>query len=575
VAQASRLARALRSEALRVTGFATTFALVFSWPMLGHLATPGTLSDWDMLLGLKWAAYETIVKYHQLPLWNPYRCGGLAMLGNPQSQIVSPFFPLTLLFNPFLGTHLQMIVCLAVAWSGGYVLARVVGISPLGAVAAAMVFPASSWFYLRLGIGHVVALETTYVPWGCAAFWWAVDRDQYRYAALAGLVFALAFLGGGPDGVVYGGVELAVLALALAILRRSWRPLWMLAIAGAFAAGFAAVKLIPAWVLVSAHPRLTTDEREVSDARLLMTLLFSQDQSLFRGMSNGWGFWEGGAYVGFFAIPALLGFLKPRAAAPWIIVGVVLLLLARGDAQPLAIWPLLHQLPIFNSMRLPTRFLAPFTIVVGMLTGFGIDFMRETWTRWGAVISVAVIFLATVNCLLIGPPILDAVLQQPAAPAAPAPEFRQVTTSPGNSSMLIPAMENKGVVDCYDYTQWPTNVRPSGRPGYRGEQYLLGPGALTLEGWTPNALTFAVDVSAPAEIVVNQNYDRWWRVVAGSGIVVDENGLIGVRVPPGKRRIKIAYRDYGALIGMLITVATIAVLVVVWRNERDGMRGDE
>lgn len=566
--RSSRLPRFARNEFVMVPLGALAFALVFSWPMLGHLTTPGSMADWDMLIGIKWASYETIVKFHQLPLWDPYKCGGLPMLGNPQSQIISPFFPLTLLYGPFLGTHLQMILSLGVAWSGGYVLARVIGISPLGAVAAATVFPASSWFYLTLGIGHVWGLEATYAPWGYAAAWVASERHVYRYAALGGAVFALMFLGSGPDGLVYSGVGLAVLMLGLAMVRKSWWPLWMLVALGLFAVGFAAIKLVPAYLLLLAHPRLTAGELQVNDARLLLIMLFSQDQSLFRGLSNGWGFWECGAYIGIFAIPATVGLMKTRRAAPWIFAGAILLLLARGDAQPLALWPILHGLPMFDSVRLPSRFLVPFTLVVGMLAGYGTDWLAERWPNWGAPIGLAVMVLATVNCLLIGPQDLESVLQYPARPAAPARVFHQIAHGPGNNGMLIPAMENTGVVDCYDYTQWNTNVHASDRPGYRGEVYLLGRGSVELERWTPNALTYSVSVPAAGEVVVNQNYDRWWRVVAGRGAVVNENGLIGVRVLAATQNVTIAYRDYGALIGMLMTLATIGLTIVLWRREK-------
>jgi len=569
--RSSRLPRFARNEFVMVPLGALAFALVFSWPMLGHLATPGAMGDWDMLLGIKWASYETIVKYGQLPLWDPYRCGGLPMLGNPQSQIISPFFPLTLLYGVFLGTHLQMILSLAIAWSGGYVLARVIGISPLGAVAGAMVFPASSWFYLTLGIGHVWGMEATYAPWGYAAAWVASQRHAYRYAALGGAVFALMFLGSGPDGMVYSGIGLALLMLGLAAATKSWWPLWMLVALGLFSVGFAAIKLVPTYLVLLAHPRPTTGQLEVNDARLLLIMLFSPDQTLFRGLSNGWGFWECGAYIGIFSIPALLGLMKARRAAPWIIAGAILLLLARGDAQPLALWPILHRLPVFDSVRLPSRFLVPFTLVVGMLAGYGIDWLAEQWTNWGAAIGVAIVVLATVNCLLVGPPDLDSVWQYPAQPAAPAPVFHQILHGPGNNGMLIPAMENTGVVACYDYTQWNTNVRASDQPGYRGEVYLLGPGSVGLERWTPNSLTYSVDVPAAGEIVVNQNYDRWWHVAAGQGDVVSENGLIGVRVPPGRQSVTIAYRDYGALLGVLVTLATISWTIFLWRREiRDG-----
>jgi hypothetical protein len=563
----SALSRLARNELVTIPLGALAFALVFSWPLLGHLATPGASGDWDMLLGLKWVSYETIVKFHQFPLWDPYRCGGLPQLGNPQSQIISPFFPLTLLYGPFLGTHLQIIMSLAVAWSGCYLLARVIGIRPLGALAAATVFPASSWFYLKLGVGHVYGLEATYAPWGYAAAWVASERRAFRYAALAGAVFALMFLGSGPDAAIYSGVGLGVLLLALAIVRKSWWPLWILVVLGIFAVGFAAIKLAPTYVLLLAHPRHVSGELEVNDVRLLLIMLFSQDQSLFRGLSNGWGFWECGAYIGIFAIPAMLGLLEARRAAPWIIAGAILLLLARGDAHPLALWPIVAKLPMLDSVRLPSRFLMPFTLVVGMLAGYGIDWLAERWTNWGALAGLAVTIVATVNCLLVGPPDLVGALQEPAPPAAPATVFHQISHGPRNNSMLIPAMENTGVVDCYDYTQWNTNVKASDRAGYRGEAYLLGPGSVGLERWTPNALTYSVSVPADSEIVVNQNYDRWWHVVAGRGAVVNEDGLIGVRMPPGTQTVTIAYRDYGALVGAIVTLATIAAAIVLWRRE--------
>ena len=566
--RSSRLPRFARNEFVMVPLGALGFALVFSWPMLGHLATPGAMDDWDVMMGLKWVSYETIVKFHQLPLWDPYKCGGLPMLGNPQSQIISPFFLLTLLHGPFLGTHLQMIVSLAIAWSGGYVLARLIGISPLGAVAAATVFPASSWFYLKLGIGHIWGLEATYTPWGLAAAWVASERHSYRYAALGGAVFALMFLGSGPDALVYNGVGLAALMLGLAMVRKSWWPLWLLVALGLFTVGFAAIKLVPAYLLMLAHPRPTSGELEVNDARLLLIMLFSPDQSLFRGLSNGWGFWECGAYIGIFAVPAILGLMKARRAAPWIIAGAILLLLARGDAQPLALWPILHKLPMFDSVRLPSRFLVPFTLVVGMLAGYGIDWLAERWTNWGASIGLAVMVLATVNCLLVGSPDLEWVLQYPAQPAAPARVFHQIAHGPGNNSMLIPAMENTGVVDCYDYTQWNTNVQALGEPGYRGEQYMKGAGSVRLLDWSPNALSFEVDTPAPSALVINQNYDSSWRVTSGAGSVYSEGDLIGVHVPAGKTRITLRYVSIPAIVGAIISLLTICAMVIVIRYDR-------
>ena len=134
--------------------------------------------------------------------------------------------------------------------------------------------------------------------------------------------------------------------------------------------------------------------------------------------------------------------------------------------------------------------------------------------------------------------------------------------------MLIPAMENTGVVDCYDYTQWNTNVRALDQPGYRGEQYMKGAGSVRLLDWSPNALSFEVDTPSPSSLVINQNYDSSWRVTSGAGEVYSADDLIGVRVPAGKTRITLRYVSIPAIVGAIISLLTICATVIVIRYDR-------
>jgi len=563
-----RLPRIVRDERLLVPLGALAFGVAFSYPLIGSLGTRGVMFDWDFMMGLTWVPYQTIVRYHQLPLWNPYKCGGLPMLANPESHVLSPGFLLTLLFGPFAGVQLEVPIRLAIGWAGGYLLARILKIGPLGAIATATVFPASSWFFLKAGVGHMWALEcVSCAPWAFAFAWLSVERDALRYAAISGAALALMFLGIGPYPTAFTAVGIAALLTAIALMRGDLRPFKILAAIGLFTVGFSAAKLVPSFILSLQHPRPTGDI-EVNDVGVLLTALFARDQNVFRGSPNGWGFWESGAYIGLFAVPALIGFAAPRRGAPWIFAAVILWLLARGDAEPFAVWPILHNLPVFNSLRLPSRFLVPFVLCVGVMAGMGSDWLAHRWPPWGAAGAAAMIAIATVDCLLVGPPSLEMMLASPLLEVgARAQVFHQIQRSP-NGSMLIPAMENLGVVECRDYTVWSTTVRASDQPGYRGEQYVLGPGSIEVLRWTPNAITYDLDVPAAAEIVVNQNYSRWWRVAQGQGSVIDHDGLIGVRVPAGRQRLELGYRDYSALLGALLTILTIAIAVEITRRER-------
>jgi hypothetical protein len=128
------------------------FSRLFVWSGFGRL-------DWDYHMQLHWVTWYTITHFHQFPFWNPYKCGGMPLFGNPQSAILTPFLLLDLLFGPVIGLHLDSIVHVALAFGGAYFLARVLGISRLGAVACAGAFAGNASFYM----------------------WWSSTRITIRY----------------------------------------------------------------------------------------------------------------------------------------------------------------------------------------------------------------------------------------------------------------------------------------------------------------------------------------------------------------------------------------------------------
>ena len=568
VAQANRLARALRSEAALVAAGAISFALVASYPLFGHWQDRTAAGDWDFALGLQWAAYRALGHFHQLPLWNPWKCGGMPLLANPQAHFLTPWFALTLLFGPFTGMHLEIPVHIAIMWAGGYVLARVAKISPLGALGTATAYGSSSWFYLKIAIGHLMAVGFCYLPWALAFAWLAADNGTVKYALGAAIAIALIFLEGGPYPVAFGVLALGIVQVVSAIQRRSLRPLTVAALTVAFGLGFAAVKLVPAAIVAMQHPRPTL-ETQVNTAEVLRIALFSTTQNVFSGSPNGWGSWEADAYIGLFALPALLGLVAWRRAMPWICLGAVMFWLARGDAGTLRLWPILHSMPIFSSLRLPSRFLMIFVLAVAVLAGFGFDFLGEEFGTAGKLAATAMLALASLNSMLVGPPALAAILNAPIQPGAAAPAFSQISGRRDNSQ-IVPALENRGVVRCYEYTDWPTAVRASDEPGYRGEYYFLGPGSVRLARWTPNALSYAVDAPAPTVLVINQNYDPSWQLRSGNGEAVSHGGLLAVKLPSGRQEITLRYVSLPVIIGAVITAMTIFAAILFVRRSRSG-----
>jgi hypothetical protein len=560
-------------EAIASVVASIVFSLVFCYPLVSHLWILCTPADWDLIAASQWAAYRTVREFHQFPLWNPFECGGLPLLGDPQSHFMTPWFILTLIFGPVLGLRIEVLIYSAIAWSGGYVLGRVVGLRRISAICTATTFAGSSWFFLHAAEGHILLLTFVYLPWIIAAGWSASERGQLRYGALCGALIAVSYFEGNPLPPLYGSLTLALVLFGRAAMRMSARPLIALVVASVFAAGLGAVKVLPAMKTIASHPR-STDAGYSNSVDTLREALLSRNQDHDRPAPDRWGFWEFGAYVGLFAVIAMAALISPRNAIPWILTAIILFHLARGWTGENSLYVWLHTMPLFSSTRLPSRFLIPFVLMVAVLAGMGIDAMCSGGSRGALAVCAVLVLIGGVDLFLVGPPNLRYVLLPEVPPRQSHPDFSQYLRSHELAQSAV-IRDSQGVVNCYAYTDWPTEAKGENEPGYRGEQYLLGPGTVTLVRWTPNRLEYNVDADAPSIMVVNQNYDPSWRVISGLGRTFSQDGLLAVRVPAGKSEVDLRYVSLIAIYGFAITLLTAVCAIVLFRKARGSAAASE
>lgn len=298
----------------------------------------------------------------------------------------------------------------------------------------------------------------------------------------------------------------------------------------------------------------------------------SHNQDRNRPGLNGWGFWELGAYVGLFGLIAMVGLRYPRSAIPWVVAAVFLFYVARGWSGEECVWVWLHRLPLFSSTRLPWRSLIPFSLMIGVLAGFGIDAVCSRGSHAAFAVSAALIVAGTLDLLIVGTPNLSYIaLAGVVDPGPPVSDFAQYLRNPALTQSSV-IQHHEGVVNCYVYAPWPTTAKGWNEPGYRGEQYLLGSGTVTKTLWSPDRLEYAVDAPAESVMVVNQNYDPSWRVMTGTGRTFSENGLLAVRVPAGKSQVDLRYISLAAIYGFCITLLTATCALVLFRRGRGPSR---
>lgn len=545
-------------------GLSLAFAVVFCWPLLGRLGEIGVPNDWDQHLVLHWVPYATVVEYGQIPLWNPFVCGGMPMLGNPQSRWLTPFFLLHLAFGPELGLQLEIVGHVAVAFAGAVVLGRTFGLSWVAAFAPATAFAGCSYWYLHFAEGHTTWLAYAYMPWILAAV--AANR-----ALLAGLGLALAFAEGGVYAVPHVVVALGLMTVYRFVTERSPRPLATLALAGIMAVCVAAPKVLETLPLLARYPRLI-DSTEAVSLELVAQALLDPRQNFQTPVPGDapYGFHEYGAYVGpILLVLALLGAFAPkRGALLWVLICCVTAALAVGGTLDgtFSPWALLHQLPLFASLRIPSRLLLVTVLTVGMLAGFGLDRFVRRDRGWRMAVTIALLSTATVDLLLVGPPNLQHLFDLPSVARERSSTFVQVRRE-DYRHMYSLARAHMGALTCYEPLR--PEVFPAGvnEAGYRGEHYMLGSGHVTSVEWSPNRLRFAVVSGGPDVLVINSNYNASWQVVSGRGRTVNHEGLLGVEVPAGSQELVIAYASTRFAIGLALAIAALCLGTwVAWRR---------
>ena len=564
------------------------FALVFLYPMLGdpvyhgpgvsgwltngpifsHLTRLPANGDWDMFTELRWVVYKTTTHFLQFPYWNPYKCGGMPLLGNPEAVVATPFLLLDLTTGPIAGLYLQIILHIALGFAGGYVLARVMGMGTIAAMVLASLFLSTSWLYLQLAMGNLtLSLPIAYWPWMLALFLVGIDRRKIAPLSLGGIMLALSATEGNYT-FVYAVILIAVLSLTMGLTQRSFWPALAAIVLIFFGAAVGAIKLLPVGETLALHPRGGWTGPEDDTLRMIPTFLFSRNQDLYREIPGLASFVCYGAYLSpAFAMLAVIGLLSGRSKSlPWIVAAIVFLLLARGNSGPYCALMLLRRLPLCANIAFPTRFIYPFVFAVGVIAAYGADFIGRRAQRWGPHAIGILLIAGLVDAWLVGPPNLRYLFHNNPPTMQYATQFSQVW-SDDTQIMTEYNQANLGAIHCWGYgTDLPTTVVGYNQAKYSGEYYLVGPGQVTQIEWTPNRLRYHVAATAPGELVVNENYSPGWRLERGVGDLASRGGLLSVRVSAGSQDITLRFRPQHFAVAVTLTLLGLLGTAVLWKQ---------
>lgn len=566
---------------------------VVAWTHAGIFTDPWNIAQWmDDHQFYAWEESDriTLLRYGQLPAWNPYWCGGSVGIPAPEDPFLSPDFVLRLIFGVAHGRRLTIFLLVVLGLEGMYRLCRKLDASAVGSAFGALVYANCDRFvgFIRDGWIHFLGFEL--IPWVVLGL--IAGVTSWRWRIVGGFFFAWIVLAPGTYPTPFTLIVVAYMTIALffySLLRRDqepatdpewwhrpWVAIWISAATiGLVALGLTFGKLAPTLVWVRQFARTFTPTE------------MHEPTQLFNGM------WP---HYGAVLVIALIGVATADVAAAIFCGGAILAYaLARGDYGEHAPFHILKALPIVGQLRYPDRYMVLFVFFISAAASRGITrledaipaLVRRLWDgiHW-ARRTTAPPFPALAGSIAVGIATLLAygqvrpLAEEVLTPMRIRPHSMYVEPPPlvyeqpfrqhrGNrrDGHIFPPM-NMGSLYCAVGNPLPES--PLLRADLPQEEYPADPTKATVKRlvWSPLAIELEVDAKEPTTIYVNQNWAPQWRTSIGTVKSVEK--LLAVDVPAGKNIVRLEYKDRFLVGCLLVSLATLLGILYVFG--RDGGR---
>lgn len=589
-------------------------AFLFLQPIFSNINNWG-LYDWDQHFFYHESAKVSLLTFNQFPLWTPYYCGGNTLLANPQSQFLSPFFLLVLLFGAVVGLKLEALVYLALGLLGTFLVAKKLGCSNLASVFAATVFMFSSWFSARVVVGH-----TTFFPFALLPFLFlfylnsvsaqAAIQHRIRWITAAAMALAVMFLSGGIYPFYATVLLLALYSILDLLSLKKITPVAAVAAILALSFLLASVKFLP--VIDFASGVEAEKDVQLTSAGIVFKSLLSRSQSIAeKDFETGrdlvpesrqkyydtlagkipWGWHEYSAYLGI--IPLLLAAVATVAVVRYrknwklVVSALFFLWLAFGSHITPSIWELVRKLPFFSSLHGPSRFIIVFVFLTALLAANTLSTVKlPVSKRVGTAILAAILVVAAVDLFLVSRSLFVYEGQNIAFPRTSVeikstnlgnPEFIQMLSSAPDLAQYQNLLQGIGTLNCYERLH--LKIRPlpqfvDGVPykGFIGNAYIAETNSsLNFTYFSPQKISLKLpQINSTSTLIVNQNYYKGWKVRVGSGKdekALSFNGLIAAKISPSDSGKEIAFHFtskpfiFGATISFFAVITAIIIFL--------------
>ncbi|HZS36000.1 MAG TPA: hypothetical protein VFF06_04200 [Polyangia bacterium] len=546
-------------------------ALLALAPIFQHPSYYASAYDWRYFQSWIEVGRRSVLWFHQVPLWNPYGCGGEVLLANPQSEVASPTFVWALLFGTALGVKLMLLTYYFCAFDGMYRLARDHEASVSASLLASVLFGAGGWLALHLSSGHSNFASAALFPYLVLCY--RRGREQLEWAIPLGAIAAWIIAHGGTSTPAMATVLLATVSTVDAAKRRSLKPYRVLLLGAACAFALGAARILPALEFALDHPRRQWETDSSTVFEMIKNAYFWAGLQAVPG--KRYWFHEYGYRLAYVTPPLILwsAIAKKPTRAWWWVVAIGAGIVA-GRAIPYGPWWLLKHLPIYRDLRVPSRYAVLLALAFPLLCAGALDDLRARVAEWrgekfARVAAAIVVVLAAGDGVAFQwarwYKIFDLQQREPRRDVA----FSHIHGS--WQTMMFTVLEGHGAIACDE--EAPLERALQLDEGDVPQVRLADPsaGRIPAVHWTPNRVELMLELDRPTTVMINENWNEHWKTSAGQVVRVGpkverdkDGGRLGVEAPAGKYELDVYYRPRSFVLGASISGGAFPLLLGLW-----------
>jgi len=366
----------------------TIFIILATLPVLAYVWKASVIQhygifsneDWDYFMQIYEAARISILHYHQFPWWNPWALGGIPLFANPQFGLISIQMPLVLLFGTVTGLHLAILVYFVVGFWGMYFLLKRLGANSIWLqILLSYIWVFSGYISWHLGYGHLTFGDYLLAPW----FFMTLLNIRIKNGWLWFSLVTALLINQAPH---YTAVQCLFISFFVAVYqiiiyckKNQHQKLHFMIIIRPYLWScsllvlLAGPKLFYCFQYMHYYTRLMPVEPAIPLGITWAALTARHEVILrqFHALTYAWQ-----EYADYFGVVTLALFLfllladfrrfREIPTRKWALLGAIILafLMTLGAAFPYAPYSVLHRLPFFREMRVPSRWIGWFSFGV-------------------------------------------------------------------------------------------------------------------------------------------------------------------------------------------------------------------